>query len=80
MNVTIKAVDVWHVENMQANLVKAVAYLDLLVDTYSDISTYEYFTKEDGEKLGLLLTTGREIVEAITAQADTIINEAYGKK
>ena len=79
IDVTIKAVDVWGVENMQANLEKAIAYLDLLVDTYGSMDTYDHFTAKDGEKLALLLTTGRELVEAICSQADEIINEAYGK-
>lgn len=75
----VKDVDVWHVEEMQGSLEKIIAYLDLLVDTYSSVDAYKNFTVKDGDALALHLVTGRELVEALRDRTAVIINEAYGR-
>lgn len=76
---TIKAVDVFDVENVQAQLDKAITFIDLLADTYSSSSTFTHFTADDGERLAQLLIVGRELVEAAYSQTTEIIKEAYGR-
>lgn len=77
---TIKAVDVWSVENVQAQLEKALAFIDLLVETYGSRNAFIHFTADDGEKLDNLLIICRELVDDAYAQTADIINNAYGKK
>ena len=77
---TIKAVDVWDVENIQAQLDKAITFIDLLVNNYSSTEAFPHLTADDGEKLTQLLIVGRELVEAAYSQTTEIINTAYGRE
>lgn len=77
---TIKAVDVFDVENIQVQLDKAITFIGFLVDVYANNALYKHFTAEDGEKLTNLLVVSRELVDAAYSQTSEIIHEAYSKK